>query len=369
MSIILSDIIQFMEKLAPPWLAEDWDNVGLLLGSKKQEIKRVITCLDVTSKVVDEAIEKKADLIVSHHPFIFKGMKRIIPEDIKGEQVYKLIRNNIAVYSAHTNLDMAQGGLNEYLASVLGLANVRGLKRHVAEKMFKLVVFVPEESVDQVRNALSAAGTGWIGNYSDCSFMASGIGTFKPLEGTNPYIGEKDRLEKVKEYRLETVVPQSRLNTALEAMRKAHPYEEVAYDLYRLEKPFKEYSLGSLGVLETPQSLQEFILTVKRSLGIDTVKLIGSVKGNIQKVAVFCGSFDNEFIPIVQNSGADVLVTGDVKHHDALDMAEMGLCVIDAGHYGTERVIVPKLAEWLKQSFVELEVEWNTVEVDPISFC
>lgn len=369
MSIVCSDIIEMMEKLATPWLAEEWDNVGLLLGSRRQKIKKVITCLDVTAKVVDEAIKKKADLILSHHPFIFKGMKSIVQEDVKGELIYKLIRNNIAVYSAHTNLDVAHGGLNEYLASILGLTNIQGLKRYAAEKMYKLVVFVPEESVDQVRNAMSAAGTGWIGNYSDCSFMAPGTGTFKPLEGTKPYIGEKDRLEKVKEFRLETIVPQERVKTAIEAMLKAHPYEEVAYDLYRLEEPVKEYNLGCTGKLEVSQSLEEFISTVKKSLGINTVKLIGEDPGNIHKVAVFCGSYDNEYMSAIQKSGADVLVTGDVKHHDALDMAELGLCVVDAGHFGTERVIVPKLAEWIKQSFPELEVEWNTVEADPISFC
>jgi hypothetical protein len=239
---------------------------------------------------------------------------------------------------------------------------------HAAEKMHKLVVFVPEESLEQVRIALSSAGTGWIGNYSDCSFSAPGTGTFKPLEGTNPYIGEKDRLEKVKEYRLETIVPQSGLKAALEATLEAHPYEEPAYDVYNLEQPYKEYSMGCVGSLEIPQSLESFISTTKKSLDISTVKLIGSVAGNIKRVAVFCGSFDNEYIPAIINSGADVLVTGDVKHHDAIDMSELGLCVIDAGHFGTERVIVPKLAEWLKQNFPELEVERNTVEADPISF-
>lgn len=368
MGIKCKEVINFLEKMAPASLAEDWDNVGLLVGSPGKEIGRIMTCLDVTSSVVEEAIQKKADLIVSHHPLIFKGLKRINEDDPKGSIIYKLVKNDIAVYSSHTNMDMAEEGLNFYLATLLGLSDIKGLNTYKCNDLYKLVVFVPENSIDQVRDAICGSGAGWIGNYSDCSFAASGTGTFRPLEGTNPYIGTKGNLEKVNEYRLETIVPQINLNRVLDAMLKAHPYEEVAYDLYKLEQPSKSYSLGNTGTLGAPQTLEEFISTVKNKLGIKSVRLIGKAD-RIKQVAVFCGSFDESFIRDFRKSGADVLVTGDIKYHIAMDMADMGLCVIDAGHFATERIFVPWLAEKLSKEFQELDIICNTVETDPIKIC
>lgn len=364
MRMKLLDIIKHMEQIAPKSLAEDYDNVGLIIGAKQKDIKRVMVCLDVTLKVVNEAVEKDADLIISHHPVIFKGLKRINEDDVKGKIIYKLIKNDIAVYSAHTNLDVTDGGVNEYLARILGLGDLQNLKKHRVLKLYKVVVFVPEESIDKVRDAMSRAGAGWIGNYSDCSFMTKGTGTFRPLEGTNPYIGSKGKLEYVDEIRLETIVTQEKLHTVINEMIKSHPYEEVAYDVYPLNMEGKVYGLGKVGVLKTPVTLDDFITTVKEKLNAKSVRVIGSIDKKIEKVAVFCGSFDESCSGDVL-SKADVLVTGDVKYHSAVDMAEMGMCVIDAGHFNTERIIVPKLVNMLSEQFKNLDVFSSNVEEEP----
>lgn len=364
----ISDIARYMEELAPVNIAEDYDNVGLLIGDRGSKVNRILVCLDVSSKVVDEAVEKNVDLIVSHHPVIFKGLKRINEDDTKGSIIYKLIKNNIGVYSAHTNLDVAFGGVNNYLSSLLGLTEISNLTGYKSEKLYKVVVFVPVDSVDPVRDSMSRAGAGWIGNYSDCSFMAKGIGTFVPLEGTNPYIGTRGKLEKVDEYRLETVVSKDNLQKVVEAMKHAHPYEEVAYDVYPLEINGKEYGMGNVGVLDKPKTLEDFIALIKERLNIKTVRLIGSIDKEIKKVAVFCGSFDNK-VAWAAKLQADVLVTGDVKYHDAMDMAEMGMCVIDAGHFNTERIIVPRLVQLLSNRFSDMEVMGNDVEEDPFKYC
>ena len=364
MSVKCDKIAKFIEDMAPTHLAEEWDNVGLMLGSREKEVRRVMVCLDVTSRIANESADKGVDLIVSHHPLIFKGIKRINEQDPKGKIIYKLIKNDISVYSAHTNLDAAEGGINDQLAEILGLKQVRNLKSYKRENLYKVVVFVPEESVDAVRDSMSRAGAGWIGNYSDCSFMVKGTGTFRPLENTNPYIGTHGVLEKVDEYRLETIVPQKDLNRVISAMIDAHPYEEVAYDIYPLQLKGKEYGLGKVGFLETPMTLEDFADMVKGRLNIKNVRVIGSAAGQIRKVAVFCGSFDESWSDVIKE-GADILVTGDIKYHTALDIIEMGLCVMDAGHFNTEKIMVSRMVEVLRQNFKDIEVIGNSVEDDP----
>ncbi len=364
MSIICKDIVSFMEELAPPHLCEEWDNIGLLIGSKNKKVEKILTCLDITRNVVKEAIEQKADMIISHHPFLFKGIKRIIPEDPKGELIYNLIREDICVYCAHTNLDFAENGLNYTLAKTLGLKNIKNLKTYTKEKLFKIVVFVPCEYGEKVTSAMTAAGAGWLGNYSDCSFALEGTGTFRPLEGSNPFIGDTGKLEKVNEYRVETIVREELLNRVVESMIEAHPYEEPAYDIYSLVQGGKEYGYGKTGELDKALSLDEFIASIKNNLNIKSLRVIGDRSEAIKKVGVFCGSFDGDVIPSLGK--LDILVTGDIKYHTALDIAEMGLCVIDAGHFGTERIIVNELSRLLSGKFSSLTIVPSKVEKDPI---
>lgn len=367
MNIRCKDIAEYMEELAPVRLAEDWDNVGLLVGNPEQEIKRIMLCLDVTSKVVEEAVNNKVDLILSHHPLIFSPMKSITRDYFKGGIIHKLIKNDISVYSAHTNLDVAPEGTNEYVARLLGLSGTRSLTEYKYEKLYKLVVFVPEESADAVRAAICGEGAGWIGNYSDCSFNVKGVGTFKPREGTNPYIGTQGKLERVDECRIETVVPKEKLKNVLNAMFKVHPYEEVAYDIYTLELKGREYGLGKTGTLKTPMKLDDFILLVKNKLAIEHLRLIGDRPDEISKVAVFTGSFDVNLVLLAREK-IDVLITGDIKYHTAMDIMEMGLCVIDAGHFATERIIVKNLKTLLVQRFPQTEIICSNMETDPFIY-
>ncbi|HOV26737.1 MAG TPA: Nif3-like dinuclear metal center hexameric protein [Pseudobacteroides sp.] len=364
MSIICKDIMNYLEEIAPPHLCEDWDNIGLMIGSKNKKVDKILICLDITKQVVKEAIEQKADMIISHHPFLFKGIKRINPEDPKGELIYNLIREDICVYSAHTNLDFAESGLNYTLAKTLGLKDIKNLRIHKKEKLYKIVVFVPCEYGDKVTNAMTAAGAGWIGNYSDCSFTLEGTGAFRPLEGSNPFIGDTNKLEKVSEYRVETIVREELLGKVVESMLKAHPYEEPAYDIYALVQGGKEYGYGKTGELDKALSLDEFTALVKSSLNLQSLRIIGDRSDRIKKVGVFCGSFDGNVIPSLNK--LDILVTGDIKYHTALDIAELGLCVIDAGHFGTERIIVNELNRLLKDKFSNLTIVPSKVEKDPI---
>lgn len=367
MSVKCGEIAGYLEGKAPLRLAEDWDNVGLLVGSVRREVNRAMVCLDVTLAVVEEAVSKKADMIISHHPLIFNGIKRINTDETSGRILHKLVSNDICVYSAHTNLDVADGGVNDTLAKRLGLTGITNLKGYKPERLFKVVVFVPEEAVDAVRDSMNGSGAGWIGNYSDCSFMVRGTGTFRPLEGTNPYIGKEYELERVGEFRLETIVPQNSLKKVVEAMIKAHPYEEVAYDVYPLEITGKAYGMGKIGFLENPVKLNGFIGAVKENLKIEHLRVIGNSERNIKKVGVFCGSFDGN-LQVLIKEGIDVLVTGDIKYHTAVEIVEKGLCVIDAGHFATEAVILPEISQCLKNGFPYLEVLTSSVEADPFKF-
>mgnify|MGYP000489147085 CR=1 FL=1 len=368
MSVKCSDIILHLERKAPPSLAEEWDNVGLMAGSMKKDVNRIMICLDVTENVVNEAIEKNIDMIISHHPLIFSRLKNINDTTSKGRLLLKLIKNDICVYSMHTNLDVAEGGVNDCLAEALKLKQLKSLSEYKKEKLYKIAVFIPVGHEDAVRDAMSNAGAGWIGKYSDCTFMVHGTGTFKPMEGTNPYIGKSGVLEKVHEIRLETIVPENRMKNVIDAMIKAHPYEEVAYDIYPLEIAGKEFSLGKVGQLDEPLMLDEFIVYVKKSLKTDYIRLIGSVKDKISRVAVFCGSFDESVMGNVK-SKADVLVTSDIKYHTALEFLENDMCVIDAGHFSTERVVLKKLADMIIEKYPDLYVVLNTVEEDPFKYC
>src|SRR5699024_1385996 len=263
------NIIRELEKWAAKSLAYDWDPIGLQVGSLKDETKRVLVTLDVYEEVVDEAIEEGANLIIAHHPLLFNPLKTIDFTTSKGKIVQKLIKHDITVYAIHTNLDIAENGVNDMLADKLRLNDVKPFIPFSNEKLYKLIVFVPVDYVDDLRNAMSEAGAGHIGNYSHCTYQSPGKGTFKPLEGTNPFIGEKGTLEYVDEYKLETIVPESVLSKVLQAMEQSHPYEEVAYDLYELAQKGKQYGLGPIGTLDEKKTLREFIDQVKEAFNLD----------------------------------------------------------------------------------------------------
>jgi len=368
LSVKAEVIIQAVERIAPKNLAMDWDNVGLQIGSYQDKVNKVLIALDLTEAVLAEAKEAGADFIITHHPFIFKPLQAIRTDLMPGKLIKEIILAGIGVYAAHTNLDMANGGVNDALAGCLGLKETKVLRQYGHTALEKIVVFVPKGHEDNVRQAMSAAGAGWIGNYSDCTFQTPGIGTFLPRDGADPFIGETGKLEKAEEIRLETIVPATLRKNVVKAMLKAHPYEEVAYDLYPLLNEGEAYGLGRVGILENPLELPEFCRLVKDKLKISFLRVAGELQRPVQKVAI-CGGAGSELLESAKFAGADVLLTADVKYHEAQAASEAGVAVIDAGHDATERVIVPVLCAYLREQLEnlgqEVEVIASTVETNP----
>jgi len=356
MSVKCQVVMEVLDRLAPRYLAESWDNVGLLVGSPSQTIKKILVTLDVNDKVVEKAVENEIDMIIAHHPLIFKPLNNVRTDLPYGRRIARLLKADIAVFSVHTNLDVASGGVNDILAQRLRLQSVKPLAINYTERLLKLVVFVPKEYAEQVRNAMTQAGAGHIGNYSHCTFQTEGMGTFLPLEGTNPFIGQKGKVEYVSEVRLETIMPEGISRRVVKAMLKSHPYEEVAYDLYQLSNSGAAFGLGRFGKLMAPITLNEFISQVKDALGIDYVNVAGALDRIISKVAV-CGGSGAGLISKAAFKGADVLVTGDVKYHEAQDALQAGMAVIDAGHFATEQPIIDTVVEYLKQC--SLDGNWQ----------
>jgi len=345
-------VAKIIEEIAPPGLAFDWDNVGFQVGNPYAEIQSVLVTLDVTDEVVREAEGLRVGLIVTHHPLIFQPLKNLLSSDYPGSILYDLIRNNINLYAAHTNLDRAQQGTNFYLSQALGLQRPEVLEQG-GEALYKIVVYVPVGHEDAVREALGAAGAGWIGEYASCTFRTPGKGTFMPMEGTNPFIGSPGRVEEVDEYRLETVVPESLKKNVLNAVQKTHPYEEPAYDVFRLAYADSRTGLGRVGYLQKEMSLGDFARCVQDCLGVSRLRVVGSPRTKVARVAV-CGGSGGGMISAAAAKEADVLVTGDVKYHDALLAEQLGLNIIDAGHHATEMVLVPGVARYLGQRLEEL---------------
>lgn len=350
----VKDIVNILETEAPLRLQESYDNSGLQWGNPENPVQKILVCLDFTSEALKNAVENGVQLVISHHPALFRPLKSINTASGKGVLIAECMKNNISLYSAHTNFDVADNGLNEWLARALGLQNISGLKSYCREELYKLVVFVPEESLEKVQKAMFAAGAGRIGNYSDCSFAAAGNGTFMPMEGTNPYIGQTGVFEKVKEYRLETLVPQSRLKDVVRNMLEVHPYEEVAYDIYHVEQQGHRYSLGRVGTLKEKLNADDFVSYVEDKLNVPHVRTVGKPqKAGIQKVAVFCGSFDDD-VKTLKEKNVDALVTGDIKYHTAQELEEAGIFTVDAGHYHTEKLFVKAISDILKNRFKDV---------------
>lgn len=341
-----NDITNIMEKFFPLQLAESWDNAGLQLGSLHAPVSRVLIALDVDQEVMQFARQERVELIITHHPLIFNSLKSVDFDSPTGRLLKELIDADITVYSAHTNLDAAERGLSQVLAERVGLEDIRPLDAHRAENLMKLVVYVPYEHEPAVRKAVLDAGAGHIGQYRDCSYRSMGTGTFRPLAGSRPFLGQEGILEEVAEIRLETVLPAAMSGQVVQAMLNAHPYEEVAYDLYNLANPGPIYSLGRAGQLGTAVTLADFSRQVKSRLGLDYVQVVGDQGRMVRKIAVVSGS-GASFISKASEQNCDVLVTGDLKYHEARLALELGLAVVDAGHQGTEQIVAEYVRDLL----------------------
>ena len=346
MSATCQTVISALEKLAPVHLAESWDNIGLLIGHPSLDLSGIVIALDVDMDVLEFAVEHKANLIIAHHPVIFKGITSLRADTFQGELLCRLVQQKIAVIAAHTNLDAAWGGVNDALSAVMGLKQVAPLLRTHSEKLYKLAVFVPENHLEAVRAAMGAAGAGHIGVYSHCSFCAKGEGAFLPLAGAKPFIGSQGRLELVNEYKLETIVTEYTSRQVIEAMLSAHPYEEVAYDLYLLANETAGVGIGRIGQLEKAMTLRQFVTKVSDSLGANSVKAVGNPEMTIQTVAL-CGGSGAGLLCQAKKAGADVYLTGDVKYHEAQQAAALKLALVDAGHFATEFPLVDCLKSYL----------------------
>ena len=355
----LSDIIAILEQIAPTKFAEPWDNVGLLAGDSAAAVSRVLLTIDYTKAVAAEAITTQSELVVAYHPPIFEPLKRLKAGDV----VFEAVRSEIAIYSPHTALDVADGGTNDMLADVLGLQNRAPLRPAApAASHYKLVTFVPAESVEKVSQAIFTAGAGRIGHYSSCSFRAAGEGTFFGDASTNPAVGQRGKLERAPEIRLETVVPIAAVAAVIAALRAAHPYEEPAFDLNQLAVELGGRGMGRIGSLDAPRA--DVIESIKKGLGIPQLLIAGPIDGRVKKAAVCAGSCGNLLGDAI-SSGADLFLTGEVRHHDALKAAAAGMTVVCALHSNSERPVLTRLASRLRAAAPQLAIAVSAADRDP----
>ena len=363
-----ADIVGIINKIAPMALAEAWDNPGLQIGDPAAEVTRVMVALDPTPDVIDSALEASCQLLVTHHPLIFKPLKSISTATPHGALIQKAIKGGVSIVSLHTNYDIAGGGLNDLLASKIGLSSCVSLRITAACELVKLVVFVPVAQLDQVRSALFPFAAAQ-GKYRDCSFATGGIGTFTPLEGAEPFIGTAGVLATVNEERLELLIERTLLPRAVKAMLSVHPYEEPAFDVYPLLNEGEKLGLGRVGRLPEPVTLAEYAGRLRKVLASPALRYVGDPAARISKVALCSGSGASLLHDAVR-SGADVLVTGDVKYHEAREAEDLGLTLIDAGHFPTEIIMVHEITERLGRALVragytDCQVEACRTETDP----
>ena len=356
----LATIISVLERIAPPELAEEWDNVGLLAGDPKQDISRILLTIDYSAAVAEEGRRDGCDLVIAYHPPIFHPLKRLVA----GSLVFDAVRRGVAIYSPHTALDAAEGGTNDLLADILGLKERRALRPAEAKAtQYKLVVFVPIEAVDKVSRAVFDAGAGRIGNYSSCSFRTSGLGTFFGNEGAEPTVGRAGRLEKVDEVRLETVVPVGNVEAVIAALRASHPYEEPAFDLNVLAAMPGGEGAGKMGTMEATER-EELIERIKRELGVEHLLVAGPREGKITRAAV-CAGAGGEFFGDAIRQKAELYLTGEIRHHDATQASVAGMTVVCTLHSNSERPVLKRLAKKLQEFEGMPEVRVSEADGDP----
>lgn len=357
----LSEILCILESLAPTRYAEPWDNVGLLVGDPQQAIRKAMLTIDYTAEVAQEAQAEDCDLVIAYHPPIFDALKRITA----GSLIFDALRRGLALYSPHTALDVADGGTNDMLADALGLAQRQPLRlSQTKASACRLAVFVPPDAVERVAEALFAAGAGRIGNYSRCSFRSPGTGTFFGEAGANPALGQAGQLERVQEIRLETLLPLDRVDAAVKAMRAAHPYEEPAFDLLQLAAPPEGKGQGRIGTLPTPLDRAQIIARLKRELNLPHLLVAGPTTGPASKLAA-CAGACGDLINDALNQKADLYLTGEVRHHDALKAAQRGMTVVCCLHSNSERAVLARVAHKLTQALPNLPVLQSRLDRDP----
>ena len=360
----VKEIIKPLEKLAPTYLQESYDNSGLLIGHPDGEIHKVLITLDITEEVLQEAIQKKCNLIISHHPVIFNGLKSITGKNATERIVETAIKHSINIYAIHTNLDNVDKGVNSIICDKIGLTN-RKILAPKKEILRKLVTFCPVDHAEKVRQAIFVAGAGHIGDYDSCSFNAPGTGSFRGSEESNPFVGEKGKLHYENEIRIETIYPVYYENSILKALFDAHPYEEVAYDIYFLGNKFERVGAGMIGELANEMNETGFLNILKQKFNSACVRHSKLLNKQIKKVAV-CGGSGSFLIENAKNAGADIFITGDVKYHDFFE-ADGKIVIADIGHYESEQFAKDLIYSILNEKFSTFAVlisELNTNSVN-----
>ncbi len=361
----LRELTSFLETIAPLAYQEDYDNSGLIVGHPDKEISAALISLDCTEAVVDEAIENGFNLIISHHPIVFKGLKKLNGKNYVERVVMKAIKHDIALYAIHTNFDNVLDGVNKKICDKLGLTGCTILKAKEGA-LKKLVTFCPDADAEKVRKAIFEAGAGWIGNYSECSYNTEGVGTFKAGVGTNPHVGDIGKRHHESEIRIETIYPANIERKLLAALVEAHPYEEISFDLYPVSNPYPQVGSGMIGNLKNDQDEMSFLNFVKEKLDAKVIRHTGILGKKIRRVAV-CGGAGSFLLPNAIRAGADIFITSDFKYHEFFD-AEEKLIIADVGHFESEQFTQELLLELITEKFHNFALRLTVQNTNPINY-
>ncbi len=363
--MIIQDVIDHLEVIAPLAYAEDFDNVGLLVGNKTDKVNGILVTLDTLENVVDEAIEKKCNLIVSFHPIIFKGLKKLNGNSYVERVIIKAIQNNIAIFAIHTALDNCQKGVNDIICNILEIKNKKILLPQRGT-IKKLTTFVPTKDADNLRNALFNAGGGRIGNYENCSFNVGGIGTYQGNDDSNPVKGEKGKFHQEEEIQISISFHKHLEARILQSLHKYHPYEEVAYEIITLENYNQTIGMGMVGELEDAMKTEEFLVYIKKKMNVSCIRHSKISKNTVKTIAVLGGS-GSFAIEAAKSAKADIFITSDLKYHDFF-MAEGELILADIGHYESEQFTKSYLADYLSEKFTNFAVVLSTTITNPVKY-
>lgn len=361
----IAEIINYLEEMYPLSFQESYDNCGLIMGDKNQEVAKVLITLDCSLATIEEAIQKNCNLVIMHHPLIFQPLKKLNYSTEKDKTIIAAIKNNVALYAAHTNVDNSVEGINQQLASMLELQEIKILSSKYGY-LRKLVTFCPLDSVEKVRQALFEAGAGKIGNYDCCSYNIEGKGSFRALDNTNPYVGEKGKIHFEPEIRIETIFPQHIEQKVLQALFSSHPYEEVAYDIYQLGNEYKAFGSGIIGTLKQVAATQEFIGFVKDKMQLKALRTNNTAKKEIKTVAICSGSGASLIKAAIANK-ADAYITADLKYHEFFDV-QKNLLLMDTGHYESEIVFKNLIFEKLSKKFPNFAFQISETSTNPVQY-
>ncbi len=361
----IKEIAQFIENIAPLTLQESYDNAGLIIGQLDDEISGILISLDITEEIIDEAIAKNLNFIIAHHPVIFSGIKKLNGKNYIERCVAKAIKNDVAIYAAHTNLDSIFGGVNSKICEKLELQNCRILAP-TSGFLKKLATFVPTDHAEKVRQALFDAGAGNIGNYDSCSFNQNGIGSFRGNDQTNPFVGEKNQLHFENETRIETIFPKNIQSQIIRALLEVHPYEEVAYDIYPLENEYAQAGIGMIGELQEPMEEINFLEKLKKTFGCKVIKHTQLSGKPIMRVAV-CGGSGSSYLKNAIGQKADIFISGDFKYHQFFD-AEQKIVIADIGHFESEQFTKEVFYELLTKKFPKFAVHLSAINTNPVNY-